>query len=627
MSKYRELAKDIVKNVGGESNIAGLVHCATRLRFQLKDMSKADKATMESMQGVLSVVVSGGQFQVVIGTHVSKVYEEIMGMTNITKANPEDMPKPKLFDRVFSTISRSFGPLLGAMAGAGMIKALLAVLVMTGVFNGTESTYIVLMGAANAAFYFLPIFLGITVAQNLGANPYVGGAIGASLLEPSIAALSAAEVAPDIFGIPLVMINYSSTVFPIFIAVAIYAPFEKQLKKVIPMTVQMFLVPLISLLVIVPLTLLVFGPFGVYIGTAIGQGIAFLNTKSAILTGAVMGAAWLPLTVMGLHWGLVPVFMYNLANGGDPLAAMVSATVFAQLGVVLGIFVRSKDKEERALATTTFVTGALSGVTEPIIYGFLTKYKRTLGYVIASGAAGGAVIATMGVKATAFAMPSVLAIPVFTPMVSFVIGILTAFGLGFSAVLVFGFKDKKSAAAEDAAPVGKPVPTSVSDSKLTRESNKEDVIFSPIKGSVVALSSIEDEVFASGAMGKGVAIKPAEGKVYAPVDGVISVMFPTGHAIGLSADSGAELLIHVGLNTVQLEGKHFSPKVEQGQKVKRGDLILEFDLKEIKKAGYSTSTPVIVTNSDNYNEVNCYHDENGSDLDVTIQEEILTIVG
>ncbi len=617
MSNYKAVASDIVKHVGGESNIGALVHCATRLRFELKDMNKADKEAIQSLEGVLSVVVSGGQFQVVIGTHVSSVYQEIISTTSIRKVNPEDMPKSKLFDRVFKVISRSFSPLLGALAGAGMIKALLAVLVMAGVSTGVESTYIVLMGTANAAFYFLPIFLGITVAKNLDANPYVGGVVGAALLEPSIGALSAAEVAPDIFGIPLVMIDYSSTVFPIFIAITILSVFEKQLKKIIPTNVQLFLVPLISFLVIVPLTLLAFGPFGIYVGNAIGSGIGFISTKSALLTGAVMGAVWLPLTVMGLHWGVVPIIVNGLAHGGSPIAAMAASAVFAQLGVTLGIMVRTKDKKERALASTTFVTGALSGVTEPIIYGFLTKYKKTIVYVLGSGAIGGAINGIFGVKNVAFAFPSFLAIPVFEPMIYHIVRVMTSFVLGFAAVLVLGYKGK-AVSEEGTVPMGKSLAASASPNK----GQASEIIYSPIKGAVNVLSEIDDEVFASGAMGKGVALKPTEGKVYAPVDGTVSVMFPSGHAIGLSSDKGAELLIHVGLNTVQLEGKYFTPKVKQGQKVKRGELILEFDMHGIENAGYNMSTPVIVTNTDNYTDVIGHHNK-----DTTLEEEILTVVG
>lgn len=590
MSKYRELAEDIVKKVGGDTNIHSLVHCATRLRFKLRDNSKADKKAMESLQGILSVVVSGGQFQVVVGTHVSDVYGEIMKIANIRQADASEMPKASLFDTVFDVISRSFGPLLGAMAGAGMLKAILGVLLKLGMVTGTESTYIVLMGAANAVFYFLPIFLGITAATKLGANPYVGGAIGAALLEPSVAALAAAEQAPDIFGIPLVMINYSSTVFPIFIAIAIFAPFERLLKKAIPSNLQMFMVPLISMVVIVPMTLLVFGPFGVNFGNAIGAGVAFLSAKSGLLTGAVLGAAWMPLTVLGLHWGIVPIIINNLANGGDPIAAMVSSAVFAQLGVALAIMIKTKDKEQKALAGSTFVTGALSGITEPIIYGFITRYKRTLLYVLGSGAVGGAINGALGTKCMAFAFPSFLAIPVFEPMLPYVIGVMTAFFMAMGLTMILGYENKDAAAAEDAAPVGKPQPAQ-------KPVNRKQIL-SPMAGMVKSLKELDDEVFASGVMGKGVAIHPTEGKVYSPVDGVVSVVFPTGHAIGLAADNGLEMLIHVGINTVQLEGRHFTSRVSQGAPIKKGDLLLEFDIAGIESAGYQVISPVIITNSE-----------------------------
>lgn len=614
MSKHKALAMDIIERVGGEKNISGLVHCATRLRFQLKDMKKANKQKVEELPGILSVVIGGGQFQVVIGTHVNEVYKEIVKETHIVETDHEDMPKMSLFDRVFNVISRSFSPILGALAGAGMLKAILAILIKMGVMTGTETTYIVLSGTANAVFYFLPVFLGVTISKNLGANPYVGGAIGAALLEPSVAGLAGAEGAQHILGIPLVMVDYSSTVFPIFVAMAVFAPFEKQLKKIVPSSIQLFMVPLLSFVVIVPLTLLVFGPFGVNVGNAIGTGIEFLSGKSSLLTGAVVGATWMPLTVFGLHWGIVPIIIYNLGHGGDPLAPMLASAVFAQLGVALAIALKTKNKEERALAYTTFITGSLSGVTEPIIYGFLTKYRGTLVYVLVSGAVGGAMNGMVGAKGMAFAFPCFMSIPVYEPMLQTAIGLLTSFFMAMAAVMVFGYENKNVLAEEQSASE-----TETTGSTITIA---DETIYSPIKGAVCMLSEVEDEVFASGAMGKGVAIKPSEGKVYAPVDGTVSVMFPTGHAIGLVSDNGAEILIHVGINTVQLEGNHFKAMVEQGQKIKRGDLLLEFDMNEIESAGYSMTTPVIVTNSNSYSDV-VGHDA----LEVTLDETILTTIG
>ncbi|KIL45180.1 PTS beta-glucoside transporter subunit IIABC [Jeotgalibacillus soli] len=373
MMSYTKLASDIIKNVGGEQNISSLVHCATRLRFKLKDRKKANKDVLQDMNGILSVVESGGQFQVVIGNHVNDVHKEIMNQVNLgdtSDSSNESSEKVGILSKVFEVVSGSFSPLLGALAGAGMLKALLTVLTIFGWMSAESGTYFVLSAAGNAVFYFLPIFLGITVAIKLGANPYIGGTIGAALLEPNLTSLATAEGTQSFLGIPLVLMNYSSTVFPVFIAVLIYSMLERFLKKVIYKDVQMFLVPMISLMVIVPLTVLAFGPFGVYVGNAIGDSVLFLGEKSGILTGAVMGAGWTFLTIFGLHWGLVPIMIGNFANGGDPLGPMLAAAPFAQIGVALAIFFKAKDKQLKALAGSTVMPGALAGVTEPIIYGF-----------------------------------------------------------------------------------------------------------------------------------------------------------------------------------------------------------------------------------------------------------------
>ncbi|MDD2534915.1 MAG: beta-glucoside-specific PTS transporter subunit IIABC [Eubacteriales bacterium] len=585
MSKYEKLASDILRLVGGESNINSVVYCATRLRFKLKDEAKADQKTIEQTHGVLSVVKSGGQFQIVIGTHVPEVHKELSKIAHFAEST-ESFKEP-LVNRIFDVISRSFHPLLGILAGAGMMKAILALLTMTHLMAADSSTYAVLAGAANAVFYFLPIFLGYTVANKLGASPFVGAAIGAALLEPSIRGLIGAETAPNFFGIPLLVVDYSSTVFPIFITILLYAMAEKQLKKWIHKDLQMFLVPMISLVVFVPLALLVFGPFGTYVGNGIGAGIGFLSSKSGFAMGAVMGAAWTFLTTLGLHWGLVPIIIFNLGNGGDPLIGAAACAVFAQLGVALAVFIKTRDAKLKALAGSTFLTGTVSGVTEPIIYGILTRYKKTLLIVPIAGAVGGAINGALGAKGMAFAFPSFLSIPAFGPLPQYLIGTFGAFALAIAAVMIFGFEDKKVA--------GAPVVTIPAGKKLP--------ITSPLTGKIVALKDVEDEVFSSGAMGKGLAIEPAVGKVVAPCDGVVSVLFPTGHAIGLKSTEGSEILIHIGLDTVKLNGQHFKAHVKQGDVVKVGDLLVEFDIAAIKAAGYQLTTPVIVTNTDVYADI------------------------
>ncbi len=611
---YNNLAKKIVELVGGEQNISGVVHCATRLRFSLKDKTKADKTSLQNLDGVLSVVESGGQFQVVIGSHVSEVYKEITKIANVGMASDSsDAPKGSIGSRIFEVISRSFSPLLGPLAGAGMLKAVLTILTMTGLLSTESGTYFILSAAGNAVFYFLPIFLGITLATKLGANPYVGGTIGAALLEPNFTGLTQTGDISSFIGIPVVLFDYSSSVFPIFIAVSIYAVLEKYLKKIIHRDLQMFLVPMLSLAIIIPLTVIAFGPFGVYVGNAIGAGIDFLSTKSGVLTGAIVGAGWTFLTLFGLHWGLVPILLDQLAHGGSPIFAMLAASPLAQAGLALGVFLRTRDKGLKTLSGSTLVPALLSGVTEPVLYGIMMRYKKTILYVTIAAAIGGAINGMLGTKALVYAFPSVLSIPAFSPMVIHSLAIGIAFVGAMVLTLLFGFDDKKKKTVEENK-----------ETKVEEESQplvKKESIVSPLTGVIKPLSDVDDQVFASEAMGKGIAIEPTIGQAIAPVEGVVSTVFPTGHAIGITSEAGAEVLIHIGINTVQLDGKHYSPVVKQGDRVKLGDVLVNFDIEKIKKEGYQVTTPIIITNTNRYVDII----ETGAET-VSAKDSLLTLV-
>ncbi|MCT9852396.1 beta-glucoside-specific PTS transporter subunit IIABC [Priestia megaterium] len=613
---YHKLAKDILQFVGGDQNVSSLVHCATRLRFKLKDNKKANKAEIENLNGILSVVESGGQFQVVVGSHVANVYDEIMKIGNFgaTPTSTKDS-KGTLISIIFETVSRSFSPLVGAFAGAGMLKAVLTVLVTLGWLSQESGTYHILSAAGNAVFYFLPIMLGITLATKLGANSYVGGTIGAALLEPNLTGLLAEGKTSSFLSIPVVLMDYSSSVFPIFIAVIIYAALEKFLKKVIHKDVQMFLVPMLSLAIIVPLTVIAFGPFGVYVGNAIGSGISFLSDKSGILTGAVLGAAWTFLTIFGLHWALVPIILANIAAGGDPIFAMVASGVFAQMGVALGIFLKTKDKQVKALAGSTAVPGLLAGVTEPIIYGLILRFKRTVPYVAIAGAVGGAINGLLGVKGITFAFPSLLSISAFSPIGTYTLGVLAALVCGVLLTILFGFEDKKQQKVSS----GQQEVNNKPENKPSLM--KTTSIISPLIGDVKLLNQVNDQVFSSGALGKGIAIEPTTGKAFSPVNGVVSTLFPTGHAIGITSEEGIEILIHIGIDTVQLDGKYYEPQIKQGDQVTQGDLLVNFDIERIKEAGYQVTTPIIITNTVNYLDVIPTDAEH-----VTLDDSILTIV-
>ncbi|MEK4362183.1 beta-glucoside-specific PTS transporter subunit IIABC [Paenibacillus sp. FSL M8-0212] len=603
---HKKMGDDIVRLVGGEANINGLVHCATRLRFDLKDSKKAERETLEKHDGIITVVESGGQFQVVIGSNVAHVYAEIMKNRDFggdSSSSAESTgEKTSLLSKVFEIISGSFSPLIPAMAGSGMLKALLTVLTMLGWMSDTSDTYLILSAAGNAVFYFLPIFLGITLGMKLKANPYVAGVIGAALMEPSFTGLMDKGSDVSFLGIPVVMMNYSASVFPIFISISIYAVLDKLLKKIILKDLQLFLVPMIALMIMVPLSAMAFGPFGTTVGDWISSGVTWLIGVSGILSGVVLGGFMTFMVVFGLHWGFTPITIQNIGVGGDPIEAMAAAAVFAQIGVAFGIFLKAKkNKTLRTLAGSTSLTGLLAGVTEPIVYGLILRYKRVIPIVVIAGAIGGAINGHFGVKMTAYVFHNIFAIPVYTPTVVYVIAIACSFAVAAVLTVMFGYESKtkdtvskKNESVSNTSAQSTPAELPVVPETKTTEIKKEQ-IYSPLTGKAVALSTINDPAFSTGAMGKGLAIVPEIGEVVAPVDGVVTSLFPTGHAIGLTTNAGTEILIHIGINTVALKGKHFSPVVQEGDIVRQGDLLIQFDIDKIKEAGYETVTPVIVT--------------------------------
>ncbi|MCQ6281373.1 glucose PTS transporter subunit IIA [Bacillus sp. EB600] len=508
-----------------------------------------------------------------------------------TSRNVSAEKKESVMNKILGIISGSFVPILGVLAGSGLISALLSILMTVGWLSPKSGTYAILSAAGHAIFYFFPVFLGMTLAIKLGANGYVGGAIGAALLEPhytELVALKAQNV--EFIGIPVILTNYSSTVFPILIAVSIYAVLDRFLKKVIYKDLQMFVNPLISLLVIVPLTVLIFGPFGTYVGGALAVVIKFLSAKSGILTGAVLGAAWSFLTILGLHWAVVPIMIANLATGGDPIGPMVAAAPFAQIGMAIGVFLKTKQKDLKTVAGSGLIPAALAGTTELITYGILVRYKRTMAIVAISGAIGGAISGAFGIKATGFALPSFLSIPVYSPIGLFVIGTFTALVLALVLTLIFGYEGKSKAVPVDSrqfelAPV------------------KKEMIPSPLSGGIFPLSGITDPLFSTETVGKGIVIDPTKGEVISPVNGIVTTLFPTGHAIGITSENGAEILIYIGIETINLKGQYFTSHVKQGDAVKKGDLLIQFDIESIKAAGYDVKTPVVITNTNQYLEV------------------------
>lgn len=592
--RYEEESKKIIELVGGKSNINSLVHCATRLRFSLKNTKKADKEALEKLPYVMSVVNSGGQYQVVIGSKVPDYYAAIQSLADLNEDAPKTEKKLS-FNYVFEVISGAFSPLIPAMAGSGMIKAILTILVEMKLLADTSSTYMVLSAASNAIFYFLPVFLGITLTKKIGGNMYVGGVIGAALLEPSFTGMIGQEKL-DFLGINLNVVDYATTIFPIFVAIFIYSFVDKFLRKIIFRDLQLFAVPMFSLMIMVPLTALLFGPFGTVIGDALSQGVMWLIGKSALLSGIVLGGGMPFMVMFGLHWGFSPITLENLTvMGGDPIEGMAVAAVFAQIGIAIGFYLKSKKHSKmKALAGPLALTGLFAGVTEPIVYGLILRYKRLLPIVAISGAIGGAICGVTGVTMNAYVFHNIFSIPVYTPKVGYFIGVGAALIAGAVLTYFFGVKEDEMV---DFLPETDQGEDDFQEEPATTKIDTETTIYAPMEGTVIPLTEVDDDVFSSEIAGKGVAIIPTSDKVIAPFDGTVVAIFPSKHAIGLKSTGGSELLIHIGINTVNLNGEHFETKVAMGDTITRGQTLLIFDREKIEQEGYAMTSPVILTDA------------------------------
>ncbi|PQP81242.1 PTS beta-glucoside transporter subunit IIABC [Paenibacillus sp. PCH8] len=599
-----KLAKEIVELVGGEKNVESLVHCATRLRFVLKDDAKADKAKLEKTEGIIAVKENGGQFQVVVGNKVPEVYSAIGQISNILDdSSGKEKPRKaaKGLGGIIDIISSIFAPLLGVMAGAGILKGLLLIASNIGWLETTETTYKILYAAADSLFYFLPLLLAVTTARKFQGNMFVAMTIAGALIYPSIIAMKAEGTPVDFFGIPVILMNYSSTVIPIILAVIVMSKLEKFFNKALHESVKNFVTPLFLLVIMVPLTLLVFGPFGVYVGNGIAAGLVAAFGFSPLLAGAVMGASWQLLVIFGIHWGLIPVFINNVAvYGQDGVKPAATASIFAQTGAAFGVMLKTKNKKLKTLAGSSTLT-ALFGITEPAIYGVTLPLKRPFIAGVIGGAVGGAIIGQAGTLAFASGAPGLLTLPIFygpggQGFPGLILGITVSFVVSAVLTYILGFKDPVEEETKT-----EPAPSAQQPVRATNAS--DEIVFSPIEGTIVNLSEVPDPAFASGAMGKGIAIEPTVGRVVAPFDGTVTVAFKKKHALAVVSDTGAEILVHVGVDTVKLDGQHFVSHIKEGDRVKAGDLLLEFDIAQIKAAGYHTVTPIIVTNSANYEDV------------------------
>lgn len=628
MRKYQQLAEEIIKNVGGSDNILDLTHCVTRLRFQLRDDAIPNDEVFKQLDGVVTVLRSAGQYQVVIGNHVSEVYSEVNQFTKVGQdqtgsTTEKKLTKKKPLDAFIDIVSNLFQPILGILSAAGMLKGINTLFSSIDVYTVNSGIYMLINAMGDALFMFLPVFLGYTSANKFKLNQFTGILIGLAMCYPAIqlSSLSATKeplytlfsnsmisspVYLDVFGIPLISMDYTSTVLPVIIVVYFASKIQHMLNKIIPDVIKFFIVPMFTVLISLILGFLLIGPLANYGSQLIAQGIFAVRDASPLVSGFLLGFLWQILMVFGLHWGIIPVYINNMTTlGFDNILTATFAATFAQLAITLAIIVKTKDKNLRALGIPAAVS-ALFGITEPSVYGItLPRKKLFIMSCIVSGIAGGfygfynlSEFTFGGLGIFEFMTMFDPKNPGITNLMIGIIGVVFAMVASFVLTL-FLFKDDNSQPSSDKSVKA----SSLSESKPELKPEKKHTMQSPMNGDVIPIKEVQDGAFSQELLGKGIAIQPKTGELFAPFDGTIVTIFPTKHAVGLISNEGMEVLIHIGFNTVRLKGKYFESFVQEGDIVKQGQKLVEFDIAKIESEGYSLETPMIITNTEKYLEI------------------------
>ncbi|MDE6888699.1 MAG: beta-glucoside-specific PTS transporter subunit IIABC [Eubacterium sp.] len=623
MGKYENLAKEIVGNIGGKENVISLTHCVTRLRFVLKDESKAQDDALKKMDGVVTVMKSGGQYQVVIGSHVPEVYADVCPLLGIESREQsdtaqEEKPKGSLGDRFIDTVSGIFQPILGVLSACGMLKGLNSLFSFMGLYAESSGTYQYLNAFSDALFMFLPVLLAFTASKKFKLKPFVGMTIGCALCYPAIqlSALSGAAeplytlfggtafespVYQTLFGIPVIAMDYTSTVIPVILIIYFASRVQKMMEKIIPEIVAFFFVPMFTLVISLAAGFILIGPAATFGSNLILQGILLVRGLSPLVAGALVGGLWQVLVMFGLHWGFIPVYINNIMTiGYDNIMMPFFGATWATTGVVLAIMIKTKDKKLKSLCVPSAISGFF-GVTEPAIYGITLPRKKPFVISCIASAIVGAFYGIIDLKEYIFGGLGIFEFPAMIDpatgdlnnVTMAVIGAAAATALGFVLTFLFCKTDEEEGEQQKEK----------SSSEEKGSTVKREILASPLSGKVIPLLEVTDAAFSSGVLGKGVAILPDKGEVKAPADGTIQAIFPTKHAIGMVTENGVELLIHIGMNTVQLEGEGFTSRISEGMKVKKGDVLVTFDKALIEGKGYSLETPVLITNADDIVEI------------------------
>ncbi|MFS1031712.1 beta-glucoside-specific PTS transporter subunit IIABC [Enterococcus casseliflavus] len=632
MAKYTELAQDILAHVGGKENVSSVKHCVTRLRFHLKDESKADTDYLQKRDGVVTVVKAGGQYQVVIGNHVPDVYDEVLKVGGLADGGSLDIDegdekKGSLFDRFIDVISSLFQPFLGPLAAAGILKGITALLAATGM-EATNGIYVVMNTLGDGLFQYLPMILAVTAAKKFKMNTYTALAIAGAMVYPGLAE-SVAE-ASKVFGLTLTLPagGYFNSVLPIILAIFVASKIEQFMRKVTPDVVKMFVVPFVTILITVPLTFFVVGPVANTASSWIGVAFQAVYDFSPIIYGFALGALWQVLVMFGLHWGLVPLAIMDMAqNGSSIILTAAVLPCFTQTGVLAAIWLKTKEPKVKQGAMPALIS-SIFGVTEPAIYGYTLPMKTP--FIVSCLVSGfvGIYLSIFNVTGYAMGGMGIFLYPAyidpatgsFHSVIHLAIGTVIAIVASF--IIMMLLKVPTLYTTVDSPVDGQATPAAPApEVKTVSASVKDETVKSPVTGQVVALADVEDKVFSSGAMGKGIAVEPAIGEITAPADAEVKILFPTKHAIGLVTEDGTELLIHIGMNTVELEGNHFTAYINQGDKVKAGQKLISFDTEAIRAEGYSLLTPVIVTNSNDYSDI-----QTTQSKEVTAQDDLIEVV-
>lgn len=596
---YKQLGLEILLQVGGKDNVSKLTHCATRLRMEFNDDSKVQAKAIESLPGVISVVERGGQFQIVVGNNVQQTFRAMqkeIGDLSGRQSEKNSQARGGVISQIISVISTTFTPVIPAITGAGMIKALLAILKLTGVIDAASPTYHLLDTIADAAFFFLPVLLAYGAAIKFECNPILAMTIAGALLHPNLAQMLAAGTVIDFVGIPVRLADYAGSVLPIIFTVWLMSYIERFAEKVSPTMIKFFTKPMIILLVTAPLALVVVGPFGIFLNDLVAAGAAIVDGKASWLIPMLMGGLQPFLVITGTAWAMTPIATGQLSKNGFEMIngpGMLASNI-AQGAATLCVAFRTKNKNLRQLASSAGFT-ALLGITEPSLYGVTLKLRKPLIAAMIGGGCAGIYAGLSGLVRYAFVSPGLAALPAFigeNPMniVHALITCAIAIVVTFALTWMLGFDDP----VEETGSGGSEA-----------VSGAEQQIVSPLNGQLVALAQVNDDVFSQGLLGQGVAIRPQEGVLRAPLTGEVVTFLPSMHAVGIKGDNGVELLVHIGIDTVNLAGQHFTSELKVGDRVQVGDELVRFDLAAIVGLGYDITTPVLVVNSEAFPELNC----------------------